>query len=127
MRGVWFRGGLLALAVGLLSGCAPVLIGAGVAGGYAISKDSIKNTFDLPQSHVFRVSQDVINEVGLATVEDERRGLLKATVQGVNVTVTVKPLSKQTVELKVKARNNLLLPEIDVAQSVYNRIIERLH
>jgi hypothetical protein len=115
--------GLVALP---LSGCAAVLVGAGAAGGYAISKDSVRNHFDLSSSHVFRVSRDVVREMGLVTTEDERHGLIKAQVEGANVTITVKPVSEKTVELKVKARNDLLMPKIDVAQSVYNKIAEKL-
>lgn len=113
------------LAIGL-SGCAAFLLGAGAAGGYAISKDSIKNRFELPPSHVYRVSRDVIGEVGFVAVDDERRGLIKANVEGVTVTITIKPISEKSVELVVRARNNLLLPKIDTAQMVYNRIIQHL-
>ncbi len=117
--------GLSALAMGL-SGCAALLLGAGAAGGYAISKDSIKNRFQQSLSHVYRVSRDVIGEVGLVTADDERRGVIKASVEGANVTITIKPVSETSVELVVRARNNLLLPKIDTAQLVYNRIIQRL-
>ena len=116
----------LGLAAVMLSGCAALLLGAGAAGGYAISKDSVKNDFDLSRSQVYRVSRDVVNQLGLITLEDERHGLLKATVEGVTVTVTVKPMTRKTVEVTVAARNNLLLPEIGVAQSVYTKILERL-
>ena len=37
--------GLMALLMSL-SGCALFLVGAGVAGGYAISRDSVRNVFD---------------------------------------------------------------------------------
>jgi hypothetical protein len=119
------RAWLAACAVLSLSGCAALLIGAGAAGGYAISKDSVTNHFDLPASHLFRLSRDVVEQVGLITVEDERRGLIKATVEGADVTVTVKPVSPKTVALKVRARQ-MLLPKIDVAQTLYNRILDRL-
>jgi hypothetical protein len=109
-----------------LSGCAVLLVGAGAAGGYAISKDSVKNLFDLPADQVFRVSREVVAEQGLVTVEDARNGLLKATVEGATVTVTVKPVTKKTVELRVKARDNLLFPKVDIAQALYTRILERL-
>lgn len=111
----------------MLSGCAVLLVGAGAAGGYAVSRDSIKNHFDLPMDHVYRISQQVASEVGLVTVEDGRRGLIKATVEGANITITVRQVSSKTVELKVKARNDLWLPKIDVAQTIYNRIAERLY
>lgn len=121
---------LAVLAAALLMatpGCAVLLVGAGAAGGYAISKDSVKNTFDLPESHIFRISREVLEEQGLVTTEDEKHGQLKATVEGAKVTVTVKPLSRKAVELKVKARDQtLLLPKVDVAQGIYTKILERL-
>lgn len=109
-----------------LSGCAAVLLGAGAAGGYAVSRDSVKNSFDLSQETVFQRSLAVMKEMGLVTLEDSAHGLIRAKVEGVNVTITVKPITKKSVELKVKARNQWLLPEIDVAQAVYTKILERL-
>ena len=110
----------------MLSGCAAVLIGAGAAGGYAISKDSVQNGFDLPRSRVFAVSRDVDKAMGLLTTEDATHGLLKAVVEGANVTVTVSPITRKTVELRVKARNDLLMPKVDIAQAIYTKILERL-
>ncbi len=114
-----------AVALGL-SGCALMLVSAGAAGGYAVSRDSIKNYFDMPVSQVYRASREVIGEMGLVTMEDQRRGRIKATVLGDEVTVTVTPISEKTVELKVKARKNFLIPAIDTAQAVHNKIRERL-
>lgn len=117
---------LAAAALLLACGCAPVLIGAGAVGGYAISKDSISNSFDLAFSHVYAVSHEVIGKTGLITQADEQRGVIKATVTGANVTITVRRLTSRTVQLKVKARNDFFLPKIDIAQAVYNQIVEKL-
>ena len=114
------------LAAALSSGCAAALVGAGVAGGYAISQDSVRNTFDLSKEDVYRESLAVANDSGFVTTEDPAHGLIKLKIDNTNVTITVKRLSKKTVELKVKARNQFLLPEINVAQDVYNKIIDRL-
>lgn len=114
------------LLAGGLTGCAAVLIGAGAAGGYAISKDSIKNYFTLSTTTVYQAAREVIGEQGLVTVEDERRGLIKAQVPDAKVTITVKRISERTTELKVQARNDFLLPKIEIAQAIYNKIIERL-
>ena len=121
----WF---LAAMVIGVTAcgGCAPILIGAGAVGGYAISKDSISNSFDLSMGHVYDTSRQVAEKVGLVTVADEKRGFIKASVPGATVTITVKRLTSRTVELKVKARNDVFLPKIDIAQSVYNQIVERL-
>ena len=117
---------LLASAVIGLSGCALLLVGAGAAGGYAISRDTVRNLFDLPPDTVFQVSRDVVAQEGVITVEDARNGVIKATTPGANVTVTVKPVTKRTVELKVKARDNMLFPKIDIAQDIYTKILSKL-
>lgn len=109
-----------------LSGCAAVLVGAGAAGGYVLSKDSIRNTIRLPRSQVYRVSRDVIADQGLIISEDEGRATIKATVQGASVTIAIKQVTERSVELKVSARNKLFVPKIDVAQKVYNAIFEQL-
>ena len=120
------RSGLLAAGLMACGGCAPILIGAGAVGGYAISKDSISNSFDLSSSHVYETSRQVMQQVGFITQADEQRGVIKGTVPGANVTITIKRLPSRTVQLKVKARNNVFLPQVDVAQSIYNQIVERL-
>ena len=117
----------LGVALVCVCGCAPLLLGAGAAGGYAISRDSIKNTFEVSQVHLYQVSREVIGDVGFVTTEDARRGLIQATVEGATVTITVTPASDNRMELKVKARNKLLMPKIRVAQDVYNRIVNRLN
>jgi hypothetical protein len=125
MRQMRWVGSLVCAALAV-SGCAALLVGAGAAGGYAISKDSVTNHFDLPMSQVFRASREVVKEMGLITLEDEQHGLIKATIEGANVKITVKSVSAKTVQLKVRARNDLLLPKLEVANTVYNRIFDRL-
>lgn len=120
------RLGLLGAAVACVCGCAPLLLGAGAAGGYAVSRDSITNTFEQSEAYLYQVSREVIGDVGFVTTEDARRGLIQATVEGATVTITVTPTSDNKTELKVKARNKLLMPKIRAAQDVYNRILDRL-
>ncbi len=110
----------------LSSGCAVLLLGAGVAGGYAISKDSVRNLFDLPKEHVFDKSLAVAKEMGTVNLEDPIHGLIKMEVRDVNVTITVRQVTKKTVELKVQARNDFLMPKVDTAQEIYSKIIEGL-
>ena len=126
MRRITGRIALLIVGAMSLSGCIAILLGTGAAAGYAVSKDSVKNSFDLPKDFVYRNSLTVAKEVGFITVEDAAHGLIQMKVGEANVTITVKPITKRSVELKVKARNQLLLPEIDVAQTVYTKIIQRL-
>ena len=118
---------LLIIGALSMSGCIAVLLGTGAAAGYAVSKDSVRNSFDLSKDFVYHHSLAVAKEVGFITVEDASHGLIRMNVGDANVTITVKPITKRAVELKVSARNQLLLPEIDVAQTVYTKIIQRLH
>ena len=126
MRGRIARWALLMTGVVGLSGCALLLVGAGAAGGYAISRDSVKNLFDLPPDTVFRASRDVVAKEGTITIEDARNGVIKATLPGAKLTVTVKPVTKRTVELKVQARDGAMFPKVDIAQAIYTKILERL-
>ena len=126
MRRAALRPVLLVVALGSLSGCAALWLGAGAVGGYAVSRDSITNHLELPPSHVYHVSDQVIRELGIVREEDERRGFIQADVEGAHVTIRIKPVSETTVEFKVKARQGFLIPKLAVAERVYNVIIERL-
>ena len=116
--------GLLGLGLGF-SGCALLLVGAGAAGGYAVSKDSVKNHYERSKDYVYQQSLAVAREMGRVTLDDRQQGIVKARINEVNVTITVKGLTPQTVELKVKARG-AVMPKIEVAQEVYNKINSRL-
>ena len=109
-----------------LSGCALLLLGAGAAGGYAISKDSVKNTFQLSEEHVFRQSLAVAKELGTVKKQDPEYGVIEMAYGPANITITVKRLTRRLVELKVRSRNQVLLPEMDRGQEVYTKILERL-
>ena len=121
-----FLGALLLAASLGFSGCAAVLLGAGAAGGYALSKDSVKNNFDLSKDRVYKTSLSVVKEMGQITLEDQKNGKIQAKVREADITITVKPLTKKTVELKVQGRNKFKMPAVDVAQEIYNKIAERL-
>ncbi len=108
-----------------LTGCAALLIGAGAAGGYAISKDSVTDHFDLPKESVFQRSVAAVESMGLVTLRDDTRGLIEAKVRDATVKISVRPVTRRTVQLSVKARS-LLMPKIDVAQEVYKEIVNGL-
>lgn len=116
---------LIALSLGS-SGCALFLVGAGAVGGYAISRDSVHNVFDLSRHRLYDRSLAVAQSMGLVKVEDQTHGLIAAEIQDVNVTITIKQLTKKTVELTVRGRSHFFLPNVDVAQEVYGKIVEGL-
>lgn len=117
---------VLAVASLGLSGCPLLWLGAGAAGGYALSKDSVRNQFDLPKETVYQHSLAVAKDTGLVTLEDPTHGKIQVKVESANVTITVRQITQHAVELKVQARNQFLMPKIDVAQAIYNKIVARL-
>ncbi len=117
---------LMALVSLGLCGCPLILVGAGAVGGYAVSKDTVRNQFEMSKEHLFQQSLAAAKDLGFITTEDAVHGLIKLKVQDTNVTITITPLTQRAVELKVKARNSLLMPQVDIAQQVYNNIIKRL-
>ncbi len=120
-----FSVGFVLLAFGL-SGCAAALVGAGAAGGYALSKDSVKNHYDRSKERVFKTSLSVLKEKGAITLKDPEKGIIKARVNEEDVAVTVKPVTQKSTELVVEARNKFMMPAIEVAQDVYDEIDLRL-
>jgi hypothetical protein len=107
----------LLACLGLFSGCAAVLIGAGVAGGVAISDDTVKTNIDSSFNTVWSKSISVIKNMGTIISEDKLKGKAEAAVDSAHVWITVKKLTARATELRVKARKNLL-PNIDLAHKI---------
>lgn len=105
-------------------GCAAVLIGAGVAGGVAISEDTAKLDIDTSYSRAWKVAYDTIKDMGAINVQDKNSGRIEANIQNTHVVAKVLPLTAQTVRIEVKARKNLL-PNMDLAMLIVNRINSR--
>ena len=108
-----------------LSGCAVFLVDVGATAGYAVSRDSVRNSFDLPKNTIFNESLATMHQMGQVLLQDPAAGEIKGKIGNTSVWITVKPLTKQAVQLNVKARNSFWMPNVDVAQEVYNKIIEK--
>jgi len=117
--------GLLGVMFGL-SGCAAVLVGAGVAGGYAISQDSVKNHFDVSEEKAFDAALDALRRKGEVTYKNAADGTIEGKVDEVDVSIRVKPVTEKTVELVVKGRNKFKMPAVETAQEVYDLIEDKL-
>lgn len=105
-------------------GCAAVLIGAGVAGGVAISEDTAKLDVDTSYSKAWKVAYDTIKDMGAINLQDKDSGKIEANIQNTHIVAKVLPLTAQTVRIEVKARKNLL-PNMDLAMLIVNRINTR--
>jgi hypothetical protein len=102
-------------------GCAAVLVGAGVAGGIAISEDTAKLETDTSFDRAWRITYNMIKSMGVIAQADRDIGKIDATIQESRVEAKVIPLTSRTVRIQVKARKNML-PNMDLAMRIINRI-----
>lgn len=102
-------------------GCAAVLIGAGVAGGVAISEDTAKLEVDTSYNRAWSITYDTIKKMGAINNQDKLSGKIEANVQDSKITAKVIPITPQTVRIEIKSRKNLL-PNMDLAMNIINRI-----
>lgn len=104
-----------------LYGCAAVLVGAGVAGGIAISEDTAKLEVDSNFDRTWKITYGVVKSMGVVTKEDRESGKIEAKIQDSSVEAKVVPLTSRTTQIQIKARKNLL-PNMDLAMRMINRI-----
>ena len=103
-------------------GCAAVLIGAGVAGGVAISEDTAKLEADTSYNRAWKVTYATLKEMGAVNTQDKDSGKIEANVQDTRIEARVIPVTSRTVRIEVKARKNFL-PNMDLAMTIVNKII----
>lgn len=110
-----------------MGGCvaAPIiLVGVGAVGGYAISRDTFEGTTAKSQDELWDSSMRVASIMGTVDEHNRKRGEIFARINGVNVDITVVPVSLTTTKLRVKARA-MIFPRIAVAQEVYSKIMNQ--
>lgn len=108
------------------SGCALFLLGTGVAGGYAISKDEIEGLTDSKLPKVWTSLREVMREEGVITLEDRDRGHMEGIVGKATVETHVEQATEKTVRIRVKARKTKgLFPDIKTAQSIYGKVVKK--
>lgn len=125
-QSTWALGGFL-FSLLLFSGCALFLVGGGVAGGIAISRDTIEGNWDKSIDRIWDAARGVIMSEGFIRLEDKPHGTLDAEVRKSQVNIDIQKISEKTVRLRVKARKGYrLLPNIDLANELYNKIFTQV-
>lgn len=123
---IWKAAGILSAFL-IFSGCALLLVGAGVTGGIAISKDTFEGHFDRKLENVWRATREVIMEQGFIRNEDKPHGRIEAEVGKSEVKVEIQQVSEKAVRIRVKARkSHKLLPNPGLANDLYNKIFYKL-
>lgn len=125
-RKFWMVTGLIS-SLWIFSSCAIFLVGAGVGGGLAISKDEIEGLVEKPFDRVWSVSRQVVMEEGFIKLENRPGGEITAEIRKSEVKITVRQMTDKTVRLRVQARKGLkLIPDLDLANELYNKIFSKL-
>ena len=114
------------LSVVLFSGCVALILGAGVAGGIAISQDTIRLQSNTNRDRAFNVTRQTLDRMGIINKEEPKAGTIEATVEDSHVVARIIPVTKSSMRIEVKVRKNLL-PNMDLASKIINDINSRLH
>ena len=106
-------------------GCV-LLIGAaaGGVGVYAASKDTIQGETDISSERLWDSAMMVIKYRGTITQQKVDQGSIEALDGKTRIWVQVDRITQATSRLKVAARS-YKMPNLDVAQSIYTKIIEQ--
>ncbi len=110
----------------LLSGCVPVLIGAGAVGGYALSSDSARGRVSTSYPEIWDLCIETLEakEADFLTI-NQARGHIKAVVYEHSVTIRIDSLSSRTQQLRVAARR-YFMPRPQFAQEIFFEIVKDL-
>lgn len=109
------------------SGCAIFLLGAGAAGGYAVSKDEIEGHTDVSMNKVWNAMVDTVASEGSVVLKDQDHSQLEAIVRESEVKANLVQITPKTVQVRIKARKvKGLFPDIKLAQELYTKLIKRI-
>ena len=109
----------------LFSGCAPLILGAGAAGGYLASADSVEASFDVTRDEAYKISRKIILDKGEILEEDEQAGFINGYVVNTNVKIYIEETTPSTTKVRVSGRR-FLTPDISTAQNILMTISKQL-
>lgn len=108
-----------------LCGCWFLVGGAvGAAGAYVVGKDTIQGETDKSYNNLWNSALTVSRFRGTIKEEDSKRGYIELEADSSRVWIRLVRLTPATTRLKVSARNKLHLPDIDLAQDIFVKIME---
>jgi hypothetical protein len=110
----------------LLSGCIPILIGAGGVAGYLATKDTALGNVETSFDKLWSTALKVAEESGDITEENDKTGLIKATSGRNSITIVIKELTEHSYSLRVTCRKSMALANLSLAQSLFTKIVRRI-
>ncbi len=109
----------------VMSGCAPLIVGAAVggAGAYAASKDTLQGDTDKPYDALWSAALTIAKAKGTVILEDYARGMINMNIEGGKVWIRFVRLTRTATRVKVSARK-FHMPSISSAQDIYTKIMD---
>ena len=118
---------LLMLVPVALSGCVVLAVGAGAAGGYAISRDTIEGFTDKDSTVVWQAAQEVLKKQGMIELADKTAGKIQARIEDSEVKFETEQVTTKSVRIRVRARKFWnAFPDMHLAQRIYTLIINEI-
>lgn len=119
---------LLCLILGLfiVSGCVPIILGAGVVTGYVLSNDSAMGNINVGYHDLWVACKDTFDSERADIAEaKESSGIIKAKMSDISITLKIDSLSDDVQRLKISARK-YLIPKPYIAQDIFAKIAKSL-
>ena len=110
----------------ILSGCVPLLIGAGVVTGFLVTKDTVSGNFEVSYDKLWTTALAAVDEKGDIFEQDKQAGIIKAKSNKDEIVVKMKELTETSQNLRVTARKALALANLALAQEVFTKIVRNL-
>ena len=118
---------LLMLLSVSVSGCVVLAVGAGAAGGYAISRDTIEGFTDKDFEHVWQVAMEVLKKQGMIELADKNSGKISVRIEDSEVKFESEQVTSRSVRIRVKARKYWnAFPAMHLAQRIYTLIVNEI-
>ncbi len=109
-----------------LSGCAALIVGgaAGALGGYAISKDTIQCDSDKAYDSLWDAAMTIAKSRGTIKQESQERGYIELDTDSSKVHIRMVRLTRATTRIRISARNRYHLPNLNLAEDIFVKIME---
>ncbi len=109
-----------------LSGCAALIVGGavGALGGYAISKDTIQGDSDKAYDNLWYAAMTIAKARGTIKQENSQRGYIDLVTDSSKVHIRLTRLTRMTTRIRISARNKYHLPNLNLAEDIFVKIVE---
>jgi hypothetical protein len=90
-----------------------------------IGKDHVQNVVDVNFEDVYKVSLEVMEDMGQIAKDDPAGGVIKATIRGARVALALKRVNDDKTEITISARR-FMFPQMEAAAGILYQIVDKL-